>query len=216
MDEMDMGPSDNPLYQQMKLQVSQADALVASMQTRVDEYQRRVNKLQEMVDTIPKVEAEFKQLNRDYGVHKSHYNSLLERREAANIAEQADVSGDQIRFRVVDPPRVPVEPSAPNRPLLMTVFLLVGLLAGAMLALLLYLINPTFDNARSVMEVVGVPVLGAVAMVHGLKWEKKQRYALVAYAAAVIGLLALYGGVMAVGGLDLNMAVIQEAIVGRG
>ena len=216
MDEMDMGPSDNPLYQQMKLQVSQADALVASMQTRVDEYQRRVEKLQEMVDTIPKVEAEFKQLNRDYGVHKSNYNSLLQRREAASMAEQAEISGDQIRFRVVDPPRVPIEPSAPNRPLLMTAFLIAGLLAGAMLALLLYLINPTFDNARTVMEVVGVPVLGAVAMVHGLKWERKQRYALVAYAAAVIGLFALYGGVMAVGGLDLDIAVIQKAIVGRG
>jgi polysaccharide chain length determinant protein (PEP-CTERM system associated) len=216
MDEMDMGPSDNPLYQQMKLQASQADALVASMQTRVDEYQRRVDKLQEMVDTIPKVEAEFKQLNRDYGVHKSNYNSLLQRREAASMAEQAEISGDQIRFRVVDPPRVPVEPSAPNRPLLMTGVLIVGLLAGAMLALLLYLINPTFDSPRSVMDVVGVPVLGAVAMVHGLKWERRQRHALIAYGIAVIGLLALYGGAMAVGGLDLDIAVIQEAIVGRG
>jgi polysaccharide chain length determinant protein (PEP-CTERM system associated) len=216
MDEMDMGPTDNPLYQQMKLQLSQADALVSSLRTRVDEYQRRVTKLQEMVDTIPKVEADFKQLNRDYGVVKSQYTSLLERREAANIAEQAEISGDQIRFRVVDPPRVPVEPAAPNRPLLMTGVLIAGLLAGAALALLLYLINPTFDNSRTVMEVVGVPVLGAVSMIHGLKWERKQRYALVAYSVAVIGLLALYGGVMAVDGLDLNIAVIQKAIVGRG
>ncbi len=215
-DELDMGPTDNPLYQQMKLQVSQADALVSTMQTRTDEYQKRVTILQEMVDTIPKVEAEFKQLNRDYGVIKNQYNSLLERREAANIAEQAELSGDQIRFRVVDPPRVPVEPAAPNRPLLMTVVLIVGLLAGAMLALLLYLINPTFDNSRTVMEVVGVPVLGAISMIHGLKWERKQRYALVAYSVAVIGLLVLYGGVMAVDGLDLNIAVIQEAVVGRG
>ena len=216
MDDMDMGPTDNPLYQQMKMQLSQADALVASMQTRVDEYQQRVSRFQEMVDTIPQVEAEFKQLNRDYGVLKSQYNSLLERREAANIAEQAEVSGDQIRFRVVDPPRVPVEPSSPNRPLLMTGVLILGLLLGAALALLLYLINPSFDNARTVMEVVGVPVLGAVSMLHGLKWERKQRYAMVAYGIAVIGLIALYGGVMAVGGLDLNFAVIQDAIVGRG
>jgi polysaccharide chain length determinant protein (PEP-CTERM system associated) len=216
MDDMDMGPSDNPLYQQMKLQLSQADSQVASMQTRVDEYQERVDALQQMVDTIPKVEAEFSQLNRDYGVLKSQYNSLLQRREAANIAEQAEVSGDQIRFRVVDPPRVPAEPSAPNRPLLMTGVLMVGLIAGAVLALFLYLINPTLDNQRTVMEAVGMPVLGAVSMVHGIKMERKERYALVAYSVAVIGLLALYGGVMAVGGLDLKFAVIQEAIVGRG
>ncbi len=216
MDEMNMGPSDNPLYQQIKMHVSQADALVVSMRTRVAEYQRRVDKLQEMVDTIPKVEAEFKQLNRDYGVHQGNYNALLKRREAANMAEQAEISGDQIRFRVIDPPRVPVKPAAPNRPLLMTIVLIAGLLAGGMLALFLYLINPTFDNPRTVLEVVGVPVLGAVSMIHELKWERKQRYALAAYSVAVIGLLALYGGVMAVDGLDLNIAVIHKAIVGRG
>jgi polysaccharide chain length determinant protein (PEP-CTERM system associated) len=216
MDDMDMGPSDNPLYQQMKMQMSQADALVVSMRTRVAEYQQRVAKLQEMVDTIPKVEAEFVQLNRDYGVIKSQYNSLLQRREAANIAEQAKISGDQIKFRVVDPPRVPIEPSAPNRPLLMTGVLIAGLLVGAALALFLYLINPAFDNPRTVMEVVGMPVLGTVSMVQGIMWKRKQRYALAAYSIAVIGLLALYGGVMVVDGLDLNIAVIQEAIVGRG
>jgi polysaccharide chain length determinant protein (PEP-CTERM system associated) len=216
MDDMDMGPSDNPLYQQMKMQLSQADALVVSMRTRVAEYQQRVDTLQKMVDTVPKVEAEFVQLDRDYGVIKSQYNSLLQRREAANISEQAEISGDQIKFRVVDPPRVPNEPSAPNRPLLMTGVLVAGLLAGAALALFLYLINPAFDNARTVMDVVGMPVLGTVSMVRGIKWERKQRYALVAYSITVIGLFALYGGVMAVGGLDLNIAVIQEAIVGRG
>jgi hypothetical protein len=66
------------------------------------------------------------------------------------------------------------------------------------------------------MEVLGVPVFGAVSMVRGLKWERKQRYAMLAYGVAVIGLIALYGGVMTVGGLDLNFAVIQDAIVGRG
>ena len=39
---------------------------------------------------------------------------------------------------------------------------------------------------------------------------------MIAYGVAAIGLIVLYGGVMAVGGLDLNFAVIQDAIVGRG
>ena len=98
----------------------------------------------------------------------------------------------------------------------MTGVLFAGLLVGAMLALLLYLINPVFDTPRTVMDVVGMPVLGTVSMVHGIKLDKKERYALAAYSVAVIGLLALYGGVMAVDGLDLNIAVIQKAIVGRG
>ena len=121
MDDMDLGPTDNPVYQQMKMQLAQAEANVASMNARVEEYERRVVVFQEKVDSVPKIEAELKQLDRDYNIHQQNYQGLLARRESANMAEQAEISGDQLKFRVVDPPRVPLEPSSPNRPLLMTV-----------------------------------------------------------------------------------------------
>jgi len=212
MDEMDVGPADNPFYQQMKMQLAQADATVSSLRSRVGEYQRRVDRLQEMVDTIPKIEAELKQLDRDYSVQQKNYQALLARREAANISEQAEMTGDQFKFRVVDPPRVPLQPSAPNRPLLMTGVLLASIIAGASLALLLFLLRPTFDSARTVMEIVGRPVLGGVSMIHNREWRKKHRQALVAFSLAGIGLLALYVGILSVGGLSDNLAVI----VGKG
>ncbi|MGD8629321.1 MAG: GNVR domain-containing protein [Gammaproteobacteria bacterium] len=216
MDDMDIGPADNPLYQQMKMQLSQADATVASMRSRVEEYQRRVDSLQEMVDTIPKIEAELKQLDRDYSVHQENYQALLSRREAANISEQAELSGDQLKFRVVDPPRVPLTPSEPNRPLLVTGVLLVSIISGALFALLLFMIRPTFDNARTVMEVLGRPVLGGVSMIRNMDWSRRHRHALMAFSIAGIALLVLYAGVMTVDGFSLDVAGIQKAIVGRG
>ncbi|MCK5480843.1 MAG: chain length-determining protein [Gammaproteobacteria bacterium] len=216
MDEMDMGPSGNPIYQQMKMQLAQADATVASMRSRVGEYQRRVSHLQERVDTIPKIEAELKQLDRDYSIHQKNYQTLLARREAANISEQAELSGDQFKFRVIDPPRVPLHPSAPNRLLLMTGVLIVSIVIGALLALFLFMLRPTFDSARAIVEVLGRPVLGGVSMIHNREWSTRHRHALVAFSLAGIGLLALYAGVVAVGGLSVNLAEIQTAIVGRG
>jgi len=208
MDEMDMGPADNPVYQQMKMQLAQADATVASLRSRVVEYQQRVNHLQERVDTIPKIEAELKQLDRDYSIHQQNYQTLLERREAVNISEQVEISGDQLKFRVIDPPRVPLHPSAPNRPLLMTGVLIVSVIAGAMLAILLFMIRPTFDSARAVMEVLGRPVFGGVSMIYNGEWSKKHRHALLAFSLAGIGLLALYAGVLVVSGLGVNLAEI--------
>ena len=216
MDEMDMGPADNPIYQQMKMQLSQADAQVSSIQARVSEYQRRVNRFKEMVDTIPKIEAEFKQLNRDYAVHQKNFQTLLQRRESANISEKAEISGNQIKFRVVDPPRVPINPSAPNRPLLMTGVLFASFIVGAALALFLYLIRPTLDNPRTVMSVLGKPVLGAISMVHDHQFGRQQRNALLAYTAACLMLLVLYAGVMAVGEMEINMAGLSKALMGRG
>lgn len=216
MDEMDMGPADNPVYQQMKMQLAQANATVASMGSRVSEYKRRVEHLQEMVDTIPKVEADLKQLNRDYNIHRQNYQALIERRESAHISEQAEISGDQLKFRVVDPPRVPLHPSAPNRPLLMTGVLIASIASGALFALFLFMLRPTFDNQRTVMEVLGRPVLGAVSMIHNRDWSRKHRHALVAFSLAGIGLLAFYVGVLAVDGLSFSVAEIQSSLVGRG
>ena len=216
MDDMDVGPADNPVYQQMKMQLAQADATVASMRSRVEEYQRRVDLLQQKVDTIPAIEAELTQLNRDYGVHKQNYQTLLARRESANISEQAEISGDQLRFRVVDPPRVPLAPSAPNRPLLMTLVLLGSVIIGATLALFLFIIRPTFDSPRVVMEVLGRPVLGGVSMIRNHVWNTKHRQALIAYSLTGIVLLALYAGLMVVTAIDVNIAELQKAIVGRG
>ena len=216
MDEMDMGPADNPVYQQMKMQLAQANAMVASMSSRVSEYKRRVDHLQEMVDTIPNVEADLKQLNRDYNIHRQNYQALIERREAANISEQAEISGDQLKFRVVDPPRVPLHPSAPNRPLLMTGVLIAGVVSGALFALFLFVLRPTFDNQRTVIEVTGRPVLGGVSMIHNSEWSRKHRHALVAFSLAGIGLLAFYVGVLTVDGFSFNVAEIQKSIVGHG
>ncbi len=216
MDEMDMGPADNPVYQQMKMQLVQADAQLSSIRARVGEYQHRVNQLKELVDTIPKIESEFKQLNRDYEVNQNNFQTLLARREAANISEQAEISGDQIKFRVVDPPRVPLSPSAPNRPLLMTGVLLFSFIVGAALALFLYLLRPTLDSPGTVMDIIGKPVLGAISMVHDMQWNRQRRNAVLSYTVACLMLLVVYVGVMAVGEMEINMAGIPKALMGRG
>jgi polysaccharide chain length determinant protein (PEP-CTERM system associated) len=216
MDEMDLGPADNPAYQQLKMQLIQAEANVASMRARVEEFERRVVVFQEKVDRVPKIEAELKQLDRDYSIHQQNYQALLSRRESANISEQAEISGDQLKFRVVDPPRVPLQPSSPNRPLLMTAVLIGGLVTGIVLAFFLYLLRPTFDSPRTVMEVLGRPVLGGVSMIHNQEWSTRHRNALIAFSVAGIGLLLLYGGVLTVSALDMNLAEIHKAVVGRG
>ena len=209
MDDLDIGPSGDPVYQQ-------ADANVASLKTRVDEYQERVNQLQKMVDTIPTIEAEFQQLNRDYGVHKDNYQQLLASREQASMSEQMEMSGDQIQFRVVDPPRVPLTPSAPNRPLLMSGVLVLSLVAGIALAFLLYLLRPTFDNPQAVINYLSRPVLGAVSMIYDEAWGRKRRHALVAFSLAGMGLLVIYVVMMTLAGMDIKVAAITSLITGRG
>jgi polysaccharide chain length determinant protein (PEP-CTERM system associated) len=162
----------NPVYQQVTIALSQAEANVASLKTRVKEYSARVEKLQRMIHTIPAVEAEYQALIRDHGLNKRNYQTILARLESVKMAEDAKQSGDTVSFRVIDPPRVPLEPSGPNRPLFISIVFAGSLLMGGGFALFMSLIKPRFTNARTLIAATGWPVIGGVSMI----WDEKRLF----------------------------------------
>ena len=208
--------SSNPMLQQMQMQLAETDAQIASMNVRVEEFQRRVDHLKNLVDTVPQVEAELKRLNRDYEVNKRNHEELLLRREAASMSESVEVRGDDVRFRVVDPPRVPLNPSGPDRLLFMSLVLLASLAAGGGVALLLSLVRPTFDDTKAMKDITGIPVLGVVSMVRTEEYMNKRRMAVIAFTAAGLALLAAYGGVAMVEIMDLDLVAKVSTRMGLG
>ncbi|MEW5757403.1 MAG: XrtA system polysaccharide chain length determinant [Pseudomonadota bacterium] len=186
----------NPAYHELTVELGKAEAEVASLQVRYQEYARRVEKLRALIDTIPAVEAELAKLNRDYNINKENYEALVSRRESAKIAQDVEKSTDQIQFRIIEPARVPILPSGPKRPLLYTVVLLAGLGLGLVVAYLLSEIKVTFYNARRLRESTGLPVLGTVSKVRTQAQMHQSVIDVAVYFAGLLVLLAVYGGLM--------------------
>ena len=80
------------MYEQLTVSLASAEANVAAMKARVEEYGVRYNELQAAANALPQVEAEYKQLTRDYEVIKARYDKLLERRESAQISGDVEAS----------------------------------------------------------------------------------------------------------------------------
>jgi polysaccharide chain length determinant protein (PEP-CTERM system associated) len=190
--------SGNPVHQQMQIAVSHAEAEVAARQAVVDEYRERIKQLEGAVDRVLKVEGEQTQLNRDYQVLKKNHDELVGRLEAARLARKADTRSETVRFRVIDPPRVPAKPSAPNRLLLSSGVLLAGLLLGAAVAFLFGQLRPTFDDRKLLNETTGLPVLGSIDMVWTASQTRARHMRNLSFLASIFGLVAVYGLVMAV------------------
>ena len=193
------------LAQQYRLMLSETEAQIAAMKARVEAYENGVKKLRDAVDTLPKVEAELKRLNRDYQVHKANYEQLLKRREQVNISEQADISADDVKFRIVEPPQVPLEPDGPNRILFMTMVLGVALGAGVAVAFVLSQLNPTFDDAKSLKEFTGKPVFGSISMMFTEEVQRKRYLALFSFVVAGVSLVLVYGVAVIVELMDLSV-----------
>ena len=193
------GPSapQGPVYQQLTVALASAEANVAAMKARADEYAIRYNELQAAANAQPQVEAEYKQLTRDYEVIKARYDRLLERRESARISGDVEASDVVMGFRVIDPPQVPLGLKQPNRPQLMTMVLLAALGGGLGFAFLLSQMRPTIDDERSLRDVSGLHVLGTVAMVWNAKQKRRRTQGLFALLLSMLSLLSAYVAVMA-------------------
>lgn len=160
------GASSNPVYQNIQLSLNQVAIEVATAQSELRDRQQKVDELRRMVDTVPQVEAEYAQLNRDYGVVKQQYDALVDRLEKARVGEQADASGS-VRFEVVDPPTADFKPVSLPKPLLSIAVLVVGIGAGLAWTMARNLLSPVYYTLQSLKGLAGVTILGAVSAAYG-------------------------------------------------
>jgi polysaccharide chain length determinant protein (PEP-CTERM system associated) len=181
----------NPIYQNTKIAIGATEAEMAEVRSQIGNQRAQVEQLRGMIDRIPQVEAELKRLDRNYDVNKRQYDSLVQRLESANLSTEAEQTADSVKFRVVEPPVVPLAPIGPNRGLLSSLVLVAALAAGLATALLLAQMRPVFTSRDALGRISGLPVLGAITKLTSerfLPWYRTQA-ALVAGAvgALVVG-----------------------------
>jgi polysaccharide chain length determinant protein (PEP-CTERM system associated) len=197
---------ENPVYQQMKVALGQADAEVAALQARVEEYERRKENLAKLVNTVPEIEAELTRLNRNYRIYKANYDELVQRREALKLSDQASQTTDAVQFNIVEPPRVPTLPAGPDRPRLNAIILVLGLAAGVGLAWLVAMVRSGVYTKDDFQEISDLPVLGVVSRIWTPGMLFKRRLEVASFALGCLCLLGLFGGIYTLGALDIDVA----------
>ena len=197
--------TENPIFQQMKIAVTEADANVTSLTTRVKLVEEKIEMLKKQMDDRLKVETQLQGLTRDYETIKVNYQRLVERREQARISESVEQNSDTVKFDVVDPPKVPTKPSGPNRILYYSLVLLASLAMGGGVTIFMSLLRPAFTTVQKLREMTGMPVLGSVSMIwiHDIKRQKWREF--LGFMTAFSLLILAYFGVigMELGGFHL-------------
>jgi polysaccharide chain length determinant protein (PEP-CTERM system associated) len=185
--------STNPVFQQIKIALADAEANVAALRARLSESEGRLAQLKSAAGRAPQLEAEMAQLNRDYDILRKNYDQLVARRESASIAEDVDTQGQLAAFRIIDPPRASPRAVFPNRLALVPLVLLLAMGAGAAAAFAMSQILPTFYDARQVRAATKRAVLGTVSEQPTPQIMRKRRTGHFAFAGGIAGLVMLYG-----------------------
>jgi len=204
----------NPVYQNLRIQLSDAEVELASLRAQLANYRNEVASLRRDVDKIAEVETNLKKLNRDYGVVQDRYQELLKRRETLRSKQRLDPMTDTVQFRTLEPPFASTEPVGPLRPLFLLAVLVVGVGAGGALAFGLNQLNPVFFTRRSVKKIAGLPVLGSVSLLLSPQEARKRRRRALVWAGS-------YGMLMVATGLAIvfesqGAALLRQMLGGTG
>lgn len=216
--ESDLGSlelSEHPYMLQLKILENEASANVAALRVRVNETKERIAKLEDLVDRIPEYQSKLKSLNRDYGLTKKKYSALLERYEQVKLSQEVEESANDIKFRILEPPLLPQDPSGPNRPLFISAILVGALVVGIGVAFLLTQLFPTFDEARQLFNRTQVPVFGIVSKIPSTSQVWIGFLGLMAFVGMSILFILTYGLLMVLQLTDYELTdLVKRALSG--
>jgi polysaccharide chain length determinant protein (PEP-CTERM system associated) len=185
----------NPLYEQIRLRLVDQDAHIASLERQIRDETAENERLERLARTAPQVAAELQNMDRDYDIIRRNYETLLQRREALEIAGAARNESDRMRIEVIEPPIVPTVASGPNRLLFAAGVLVIGLGAGTVLVLLLVQLDRGFYTIHD-LRGLGLPVLGGVSSAAP---PRGQAGAAAMFAGGVAMLLLVFAAMLARG-----------------
>jgi protein tyrosine kinase modulator len=186
----------SPLYQDLNVMLGKTKSEAAALRIRVQEYEKQKKVNEELIKTLPAVEAELANLNRDYQINKGLYEDLVKRRESSELSYQAEQTGDELQFKIIEPPIVPLIPVSPNRILFSTFVLIAAFAGGIGIALLYEQMNPTYYTRQQLIDNVSLPVLGSVSMYWSDVERSKRKMEILFFTLIVLLLLAAYTGLL--------------------
>jgi polysaccharide chain length determinant protein (PEP-CTERM system associated) len=98
---------ENPVYENLKIQLSESTTRVAGQKKRLASLQQLLEGAFERSERVAENQAELSELTRDYDVTRGVYEDMLQRREKARLSKTLDVQGEGVSYKIQEPASYP-------------------------------------------------------------------------------------------------------------
>ncbi|MEN3009292.1 polysaccharide biosynthesis tyrosine autokinase, partial [Pseudothermotoga sp.] len=150
----------NPMYTQTLAELMDNEGRYQILQARLNAVNQLRKTYQQRVQTLPKIEQELVELERNLAIQSQIYTTLLQNLEESRIAE-AGIAGNS---QVVDSAIVPKTPVKPNKRLTLAIGGALGVFVGILLVFLIEYLDKTLKGEEEIKRILGdqVPILGRI------------------------------------------------------
>jgi polysaccharide chain length determinant protein (PEP-CTERM system associated) len=182
---------------------------IAQIQTRLETRKGDEARVQDAIaryrgrlESIPALQSGLTELMRDYSTLQENYASLLRKSEESKLAVSLERRQVGQQFRLLEPPRLPQRPFAPNRQRINLMGLFAGLAFGLGIAALLEYRDTTLKTDEDVVVSLALPVVAVIpAMFTDAERRRARRRRLAVVTASL--LVAVAGAAVAAWQLQL-------------
>ena len=168
-----MDPSSPMVQLQGQLQSNRAEIAnreraVVDLKAKVVDYQARLNQ-------EPVREQQLSDLTRGYEQSKASYDELLKRKNMSAMATSMELLQQGERFRIIDPPSLPVKPDFPNRLKFCGIGLGIGLALGVGVAGTFEFMDDRVYDEQELQNLLPVKVISEIPALTVASDEKRER-----------------------------------------
>jgi polysaccharide chain length determinant protein (PEP-CTERM system associated) len=157
-----LDPASERLITQYKAQFRETQLEAKRLKEEMGNLKEQIALYQKRIEETPKREQEMVNLVRDYDLLKSQFQSLMDKKYQAQMAENLERKQQGEQFIVLDPARLPEKPSKPNRNGLLAVGALLGFGVGVGLAWLRESMDRSFYEVSDLETYLDLPVLATI------------------------------------------------------
>jgi len=149
----------------LKTQLALADQEIRNLMKEKRHTSEQIESYKQRIENGPRAEQMFLDLRLDYEEATENYQSLLEKKLEAELAENLERTRKGEQFRILEPADLPQKPSKPNVLKILGLGFMVALASGFGLAYLREKLDPTFWHSKDLQAEFDLPVLATIPWV---------------------------------------------------
>jgi polysaccharide chain length determinant protein (PEP-CTERM system associated) len=151
-----------------RIEIANRERAVADLKNKVVDYQARLNQ-------EPVREQQLSDLTRGYEQSKANYDELLKKKNESAMATSMELLQQGERFRIIDPPSLPVKPDFPNRLKFCGIGLGIGLALGVVVAGAFEMMDDRIHDEKELQALLPVAVISEIPALAVPSDEQRER-----------------------------------------
>ena len=141
-----------------QIEIKNREQAIAALNSKISDYQARLNQ-------EPVREQQLADLTRGYDQSKASYDDLLKKVQGSSMATSLELLQQGERFRVLDPPSLPLKPDFPNRLKFCGIGVIVGLALGLVVAGAFEKLDDRVYAEGELKKLLPVPVISEIPVI---------------------------------------------------